>query len=97
MDKGKTSRIVGLDKLKTDKELSGIIVKICDLISDEDLAITKKIRELQSQPDSLEKLALMTECKIKAMQVDKIRRSVREIINASSNRLILAGMKPGAN
>ena len=81
-------------------ELSGIIVKICDLIAREDMAIQIKLRELRHTADSLEKLAYQAEYKIKASQINVIRKAVKKIVKDSTNRLVLASLLkilPGDN
>lgn len=86
-----------LDKIQTSKELSKIIVRIVDLVALLDHEIQVDVRKWKRAELGLEKLAALAELDIKDRQIQKIRREVLRIIRESTNRLILATIKPGRN
>jgi|SRR6478609_8589768 len=71
-------------------ELSAIIVKICDIIAEEDKHIVKILGELKKADDTLDKMAMQAEYKIRRRQVSKIRKDIFRILSSSKNKMILA-------
>lgn len=98
MAKPTSRRIAALwSGLKTEGELTAIITQIVDVIADEDMFIELRLQELKRQELSLDKLAQETEYKIKQQQINKIRKAVLSIIKKSTNRMLLAAIKPVDN
>lgn len=86
-----------LERIETSKELSKIIVRIVDLVALLDLEIQADVRKWRRAELNLERLAALAELDIKDRQIQKIRREVLRIIKESTNRLVLATIKPGRN
>jgi len=86
-----------LERIQTSKELSKIIARIVDLVALLDLEIQADVKKWKRVELSLEKLAALAELDIKDRQIQKIRREVLRIIRESTNRLVLATIKPGRN
>lgn len=78
-----------------EEELSRLIVEIVDLVRDQDLENEREIKTWESSPDSLTKLAALTERKIKRAEIGKIKKGIARIIKASSNKLIVATIQLG--
>lgn len=86
-----------IDDLTRSGEYVQVIKKIVDLISEEDMRIQLKLRELKAMPESLDKFAGIAEYKIKARQIDGLRKKVRQIISRSTNKLVIATILPESN
>jgi hypothetical protein len=71
-------------------ELSAIIVKICDVISEEDKQIVTVLAGLKKADETLEKMAMQAEYKIRRRQVSKIRKEIFTILSRSKNKMVLA-------
>ena len=87
----------GLEDVTTGKELSRIIVRIVDLVSLLDMEIQVDRKKWKRAELSLEQMARLAELEIQDKQIQKIRKEVLRIIRESTNRLILATIKPGRN
>lgn len=86
-----------IDNLILSEEYSQIIQKIVKLISDRDMAIELRLRELSREADTLDKYAGQAENKIKAHLIGELRDEVRRIISRSANKLIVATLLPESN
>jgi hypothetical protein len=90
-------KLIAIDGIKQQKELTSIITKICDIIAAEDMSIEVKIRELKTHDDSLEKMAGLMDLEIRAKVINKIRKSVLAVIKTSTDKMILSTIRPGEN
>jgi hypothetical protein len=90
-------RLKAIDSPSMEAELTAIIIKIVDLISDEDMRTEINIREWRHKKDSLEKLATQAELKIRSYQIRKIRREVLSILKTSTNRIIISTIETPSN
>jgi hypothetical protein len=90
-------RLVAIDTIKKEKELTVIITRIVDIIAAEDMDTEKKIRELRNQTDSLDNIAGLVDLKIQAKVINRIRKAVLKVIKESTNKMILSTIRPGEN
>lgn len=77
-----------------EKELAELIVKIVDIIQEENIRIEVDIKKWKLREENLEKLAKITELKIQKSAVKQIRKKVLLVLKGSTNRLIISTIKP---
>jgi hypothetical protein len=77
-----------LDELKVSNEMTRAIQKFVDVVSEEEL----EIKRANQEPDSLNKMAKLAELKIRANQINRIRKKVRKILSDLVNILVIASI-----
>jgi predicted HTH domain antitoxin len=81
-----------LDELKVSNEMTRAIQKFVDVVSEEDMSIQLEIKRANQEPDSLNKMAKLAELKIRANQINRIRKKVRKILSDLVNILVIASI-----
>lgn len=80
-----------------EKELIELILNIIEILSQESDFLNLRRRELDKQPDSLQKRAMQAELKIRHTEIGRIKKSVLGALKRSSNKIILASIEVSDN
>lgn len=82
------------ETIRTEKELTNIIVAIVDSLIKEYNGKVRLFAEWKAQPGmELERLAMIAELRIELNQIRKIKRAVCAILKQSTNKMIVASIE----
>ncbi len=88
------SRAVILDGIRTERELSAIIVSIVDAIIAEDKYCLEELAKWRGMAGTdLDKVAYMAEVRIRLEEIGRMKKSILRILKKSTNKMIVASLE----